>query len=94
MTLRTLGPGFRVVVRDRDERGPVLAVTEGWVLPPPLRLMHCDTLQIFTAGQRGEEGARTRGGVMGLGLLVGAATFAHGVACGCTTAEILAINGG
>ncbi|KAI3430689.1 hypothetical protein D9Q98_005278 [Chlorella vulgaris] len=72
--------------------GRVLAVTSGFVVPQPVGLMHCDTLQVFTKGQTGEEGGRTRGGVMGLGLLMGAATFAHGVACGCRTAEILAIN--
>ncbi len=50
-------------------------------------------LQVFTRGQRGEEGARTRGGALGLGLLMGAATFSFGVERGCRKAEILAING-
>ncbi|PSC70810.1 Viral IAP-associated factor [Micractinium conductrix] len=72
--------------------GRVLAVTSGFLVPPPLGLMHCDMLQVFTKNQRGDEGARTRGGVLGLGLLMGAATFAFGVAAGCTKAEILAIN--
>ena len=35
--------------------------------------MHCDTLQIFTQGQKGEQGARVRGGILGLGLLIGGA---------------------
>lgn len=74
-------------------RGCVLAVTSGFLVPPPLGLMHCDTLQVFTKGQSGEEGGRTRGGVLGLGLLMGAATFAFGLARGCRKAEILAING-
>ncbi|KAL4451281.1 hypothetical protein ABPG77_009353 [Micractinium sp. CCAP 211/92] len=72
--------------------GRVLAVTSGFLVPPPLGLMHCDTLQVFTRGQRGEEGARTRGGALGLGLLMGAATFSFGVERGCRKAEILAIN--
>lgn len=73
--------------------GRVLAVTSGFLLPPPLGLMHCDTLQVFTQGMRGEEGARARGGPLGLGLLLGAATFAFGLSAGCRKAEILAING-
>lgn len=40
----------------------------------------------------GEEGQRIRGGALGLGLLLGGAVFAHGVECGATKAEILAIN--
>lgn len=54
--------------------------------------MHCDTLQIFTRNKSGQEGQRIRGGVLGLGLLVGGATFAFGYEAGCTKAEILAIN--
>ena len=91
LSLSTLGPAYRVLVRDGGEGGPILAVTNGFTIPL-LRIMHCDTLQIFTKGKKGEEADRTRGGIMGLGLLIGGATFAHGAACGCTTAEILAIN--
>ena len=54
--------------------------------------MHCDTLQIFTQGQKGEQGARVRGGILGLGLLIGGATFSVGWEQGCRKAEILAIN--
>ncbi len=127
ISLKTLGPAYRIVCRDAAEPssnngsssggsgsgrrrrssaelaaeeaaagvggpGRVLAVTSGFLVPP-LRLMHCDTLQVFTRGLRGEEGARARGGVLGLGLLMGAATLAFGRAAGCTKAEILAING-
>lgn len=66
-------------------------VTSGFVAPP-FGIMHCDTLQIFTRGIKGQEGQRLRGGALGLGLLLGGATFAHGHAAGCRTAEILAIN--
>lgn len=38
------------------------------------------------------EGERLRGGVLGLGLLMGGAVFSYGYSCGCTKAEILAIN--
>ena len=35
---------------------------------------------------------RIRAGPLGLGLLVGLAVLSYGFDCGCTTAEILAIN--
>jgi hypothetical protein len=41
---------------------------------------------------KGSEGERVRGGLLGLGLLVGGATFSYGLSCGCRKAEILAIN--
>lgn len=91
MTLKTLGPAYRITCRDGGKGGQILAVTNGFVIPF-LGLMHCDTLQIFTRGKKGDEGSRTRGGVLGLGLLIGGATFAHGMAQGCSKAEILAIN--
>lgn len=31
-----------------NEEGPILALTTGFVAPP-FRLMHCDTLQVFTS---------------------------------------------
>ena len=72
--------------RTRPAQRRLLTATTALCLPPPAP-------QVFTKNQRGDEGARTRGGVLGLGLLMGAATFAFGVAAGCTKAEILAING-
>lgn len=48
--------------------------------------------QIFTKDIKGDEGQRVRGGALGLGLLVGGATFAFGHSAGCSKAEILAIN--
>ena len=35
---------------------------------------------------------RIRAGPLGLGLLLGLAVLSYGLQCGCTTAEILAIN--
>lgn len=89
--VRSLGPFYRVICRDISQDNQVLAVTTGFVAPF-LGLMHCDTLQIFTRNRRGEQGERVRGGVLGLGLLVGGATFAYGWEQGCRKAEILAIN--
>ena len=40
----------------------------------------------------GDEGARIRRGALGLGMLLGGATFAHGWSRGCGKAEILAID--
>jgi len=54
--------------------------------------MHCDALQIFTQNQKGDQGTRTRGGLFGLGVLIGGATFAFGWERNCKKAEILAIN--
>lgn len=69
----------------------MLAVTNGWIVPFS-GIMHCEALQIFTKGMKGEEGSRIRGGALGLGLLLGAATFAFALEQGCHKAEILAIN--
>ncbi|KAK9904887.1 hypothetical protein WJX75_004873 [Coccomyxa subellipsoidea] len=91
LNARTLGPLYRIVIRDRDEEGPVLAVSSGFTVPA-MGLMHCDSLQIFTRGVRGSEGERLRGGVLGLGLLMGGAVFSFGHSVGCTKAEILAIK--
>lgn len=74
-----------------NEKGRLLALTTGFVAPV-FGLMHCDTLQVFTKGLKGGEGQRIRGGVLGLGLLLGGATFSFGHKCGCKKAEILAIN--
>jgi hypothetical protein len=49
VSAHTLGPFYRIEVRDRDEKGPVLAVSSGFTVPA-MGLMHCDSLQIFTRG--------------------------------------------
>uniref|UniRef100_A0A7S3QNX9 Uncharacterized protein n=2 Tax=Dunaliella tertiolecta TaxID=3047 RepID=A0A7S3QNX9_DUNTE len=91
ITVKDLGPFYRIVCREGNEEGRILALTTGFVAPL-FGLMHCDTLQVFTRGMKGSEGERVRGGVLGLGLLVGGATFSYGYSCGCKKAEILAIN--
>ncbi|GIL57939.1 hypothetical protein Vafri_13126 [Volvox africanus] len=91
ISVKELGPFYRIVCRDGSEEGQVLGVTSGFVAPW-FGIMHCDTLQIFTRGLKGDAGQRIRGGVLGLGLLLGGATFTHGFYHGCRTAEILAIN--
>ncbi|KAI8470206.1 MAG: hypothetical protein J3K34DRAFT_510837, partial [Monoraphidium minutum] len=74
------------------EEGRVLGVTTGFVAPP-FGLVHCDTMQIFTRGLKGEEGERIRGGAgLAVGLLLGGAMLAHAWGAGCRKAEILAIN--
>ncbi len=49
LNARTLGPMYRIVIRDRNEDGPILAVSFGFTVPA-MGLMHCDSLQIFTRG--------------------------------------------
>lgn len=91
ISLKTLGPLYRIVCRAAEDETKIFAVTNGFVAPP-FKLVHCDTLQVFTRGLRGSEGERIRGGVLGVGLLLGGATFSYALSCGCTKAEILAIN--
>ena len=69
----------------------ILAVTNGWIVPLS-GIMHCETLQIFTKGRTGDASSRGFSGLLGLGLLLGAATFAFAREKGCRKAEILAIN--
>ncbi|KAF6257929.1 hypothetical protein COO60DRAFT_1168838 [Scenedesmus sp. NREL 46B-D3] len=91
MSLKTLGPGYRITCRDGGENGPILGATAGFVAPA-FGLMHCDTLQVFTRGMKGAAGDRIRKNPLGLGLLLGGAVFSHGRSCSCRKAEILAIN--
>ena len=51
LTLKTLGPFYRIVIRDAPggEPGAVLAVSSGFTVPA-MGLMHCDSLEIFTRG--------------------------------------------
>jgi hypothetical protein len=46
---RMLGPFYRIVIRDKDENGRVMAVSSGFTVPA-MGLMHCDSLEIFTRG--------------------------------------------
>ncbi|KAK9838153.1 hypothetical protein WJX81_004628 [Elliptochloris bilobata] len=94
LTLKTLGPFYRVVIRDGAPGGVlgvVLAVSSGFTVPA-MGLMHCDSLEIFTRGRKGPDGERVRGGILGLGLLMGGAVFSFGRSCRCHRAEILAIR--
>ena len=68
-----------------------LGVSNGFVVPP-LRLMHCDTLEVFANRPGALVSPDERRQAEGVGLLLRTAVFAHGHACGCTKAEILAIN--
>ena len=74
-----------------DSDGAILAVTNGWINPLP-RFMHCETLQVFTRNQAGKGEGAIPGGLLGLGVFVGVATFAYAISQGCKRAEILAIN--
>jgi len=47
---------------------------------------------IVCYSMQGDEGSRVRKNALGLGLLLGGAVFSYGRTCGCSKAEILAIN--
>ena len=68
-----------------------LGVSSGFIVSA-LQLMHCDTLEVFANRPGGLATAEERHAALGVGLLLRTAVFAHGHACGCTKAEILAIN--
>ena len=55
--------------------------------------LHCMHLKVISQCRlRGSEGERLRGGILGLGLLMGGAVFSYGYSRGCRKAEILAIK--
>ena len=83
--------GIRTTSRRAGAQPKPLGVSNGFLLPP-LRLMHCDTLEVFAHRPGGPASAEERRQAEGVGLLLRTAVFAHGHACGCTKAEILAIN--
>eukprot|EP00879_Flechtneria_rotunda_P018131 GHRR01019013.1.p1 GENE.GHRR01019013.1~~GHRR01019013.1.p1 ORF type:complete len:156 (+),score=27.14 GHRR01019013.1:208-675(+) len=49
ITLKMLGPAYRIVCRDGGTKGPIVGVTAGFVAPL-FGLMHCDMLQIVSRG--------------------------------------------
>jgi hypothetical protein len=71
---------------------------EGFLLSLRALPARCSSLRPCLPGytarlvSAGVEADRVKGGPLGLGLLIGAATFAYGYASGCRKAEILAIN--
>ena len=85
---------------------PSVKTSPAWLVGPgllfqciPARAIACaacaawpNCIEACPGAAAGEEGERIRGGVLGLGLLLGAGVFAHAAACGCRKAEILAIN--
>ncbi|KAK9814282.1 hypothetical protein WJX72_003355 [[Myrmecia] bisecta] len=90
VTARSLGPFYRVVCRQGSEAGTILGLSSGFTVPP-LRLMHCDSMQIFGKRLRHAEGVQASG-LFGLGTIMVAAVFSFGYDCGCCKAELLAIN--
>jgi len=67
-----------------------LSVAQGFVAPPPFGILHLDSVRVYNSRLRGA--ARAVQSTHGLAVLLGAAAFAHGHACGCRRAELLAIN--
>jgi hypothetical protein len=92
LALSTLGPFFKASVTLRSAPGsePV-GVLEGFVAPPPFGILHLDSVRIYNSRLYGEARSEAQS-PFGLAVLLGAAVFAHGHACGCSRAELLAIN--
>ena len=85
------GPFYQISCRIEGPEGSALvAFTDGFAIPF-LRILHCDSIRISSKRLRSEEG-NIRVGLLGVGIVMAQATFAHGYEQGCDVAQILAIN--
>ena len=87
LQLKTLGPFFRITAKSLEtstELGRAEGLIRIWV--GGRRILHLDSIRL-----RRETLAMEKS-IFGLGLFIGAVAIRHGYDCGCTTAELLAIN--
>ena len=96
LSVAAAGPGFRAAAR---VQGREVGWVSGFVLPPPVGILHLDKVVVdlggLSGGGAGDGGRLQRlRGMHGLGLLLGAAAVCHGAEAGCRRAELLAINDG
>lgn len=97
LSLTTLGPGFRALVRSSHNTTLIMGYVEGFVRPSG-KLMHLDKMEVFqkAVATAREENPKFKGGgnIMGVGLLMAYLCLWHGFEeSGCTQAEFLAIDG-
>lgn len=94
ISLTTLGPGYRAVVRAKQNTSQILGYCEGF-LRPGGAVLHLDKMEVFKKMlQRASEDKSFRGGgtIYGPSLILGYMCLLHGKTNGYTTAEFLAID--
>ncbi|KAG6652607.1 uncharacterized protein LOC122311763 [Carya illinoinensis] len=86
LQLQTLGPFFRITAKSLEtqkELGKAGGLTRVWLQG---RILHLDSIRL----RRDTLGMEKS--IFGIGLFIGAVAVRYGYDCGCTTAELLAIN--
>ncbi|KAL5857456.1 hypothetical protein ACOSQ3_004914 [Xanthoceras sorbifolium] len=86
LRLQTLGPFFRITAKSletQNELGKAEGLIRVWLGG---RILHLDSIRL-----RRETLGMERS-IFGIGLFIGAVAIRYGYECGCTTAELLAIN--
>ncbi|KAL5855324.1 hypothetical protein ACOSQ4_005126 [Xanthoceras sorbifolium] len=86
LRLQTLGPFYRItakILETQNELGKAEGLIRVWLGG---RILHLDSIRL-----RRETLGMERS-IFGIGLFVGAVAIRYGYECGCTTAELLAIN--
>lgn len=96
LSLTSLGPGYRGLVRAKHNTSQILGYVEGFVRPTG-NLLHIDKMEVFrklVKQARSENPDEFRGGGnrLGVGLLIAYLCLLHGQEQGCDTAEFLAID--
>mmetsp|Transcript_12463 Transcript_12463/g.18288 ORF Transcript_12463/g.18288 Transcript_12463/m.18288 type:complete len:227 (-) Transcript_12463:41-721(-) len=94
LSFTTLGPGYRAVVRAKQNTSQVLGYCEGF-LRPGGKVLHVDKMEVFKKMMQqasNEKLFRGGGTIYGPGLLLGYMCLLHGKMNGYATAEFLAID--
>lgn len=86
LQLQTLGPFFRITAKNMETGGEVgraEGVIRVWTRG---RILHLDSMKLE------RETLGMEKSIFGIGLFIGAVAIRYGYDCGCTIAELLAIN--
>ncbi|XP_031129043.1 uncharacterized protein LOC116030838 [Ipomoea triloba] len=86
LQLQTLGPFFRITARNlttKNELGRAEGLTRVWFGG---KILHLDSIKL------NRETLGMEKSIFGIGVFIGAVAIRHGYDCGCTKAELLAIN--